>query len=219
MTMALNIKFKNVTPLSQRDGSDQGNLAGANPHEHNAQNHANPVITRVAPPHKSAGFSLIEFVVSMVILSVISIGVMLFTNPIIDLWSYQKFQQNQAAETRLALMRMCREMNQLKDKTSVIQADSSTFKFTDTGNQTITYFLDSGSLKRTTGTLGQGKVLAKDITGLTFTYYGSNSAAIASPVVSPSDTDLRRIEILLTVTSGGRTDTMRSQAFPRNVTV
>ena len=61
-------------------------------------------------------FSLVEAVVSLVILGLFSLGILAFTKPLMDLWNLQTFQYGPAAEGKLAVMRMTREINQVKDR-------------------------------------------------------------------------------------------------------
>ena len=157
------------------------------------------------------GFTLTEMVVVMVILAVMSGGILMFLRPVTDLWMYQGFRQGPLTESRLAAVRMIREMNQVADRFNVIDAAGNRFQFIDVNGTNITYSLNVTDLER------NGVVFANNISALTFQYYNQNSAVIATPVESPGETDLRRIEVSVTVTRGGRTNTIRLQAQPRNL--
>ena len=135
--------------------------------------------------------------------------------PISQLWSLHSFQQDAAYEERLALLRMARDMEGIKDRTSISQATSSAFSFTDVNSVAIAYALSSGTLNR------NSVPLVKNVSALQFTYVGLTSTsvdtAIASPTVSPSSTNIRRIKITLTVTANGHSDSSQIQVNPRNL--
>lgn len=161
------------------------------------------------------GFTLIETVVSMVLLTVFSMGVFMFIQPITDLWQTKSFQQDSAFEARLALMRMAREIEEIRDRESITLASSNSFSFTDVDNQTIAYVLSSGTLSR------NSVPLLKNVTSVQFQYIGQTSGGvdttIVSPAVSPSSTDIRRIQLTLSVAANGNSATVQTQIHPRNL--
>ena len=161
------------------------------------------------PKKKPQGFSLIEAVMAIVIISILALSIMFFTVPAMNLWAYQAFEQGPVGEAKLAMMRMSREINQVKDRASISTATAGAFDFTDANNQSIDYALNGAILERTAGS--GAKALAKSISALQFTYYNK---AGGSPAASA---DIRRIEIQLTVTAGGKTKTLRSMIRPRNL--
>jgi len=172
-----------------------------------------PGLKRIAYTKRQVerGFTLIEFVVVLVILVIISGGIIHFTNPVMDLWNYQAFYNGPGMEGRLATLRMVREINQVRNRASVTTADATQFQFTNTNNNNINFDLNAGSLERNNIPLATG------VSQLQFLYFDANNAAIATPIVSPAETDIRRIEITLGITAQGRTRTARSQAYPRNL--
>lgn len=159
---------------------------------------------------ETSGFSLIEFIMVMVIFSTMFLSLTMLTNPIMNLMVKRNFDQSIAAEARLGLMRMVREINQVKDVDSVATATSTQFTFTDTANQSIAYAYGSGTLTRNNITF------VKNISAFQLTYFDGNGAVLNTPTVSP--TNIRRLQILMTVTSGGQSATVRSQVKPRNLT-
>ena len=150
----------------------------------------------------------------MVLLSFFSLGIITFMKPITDLLILQSFQSNTALEGRLALLRMVREIDTVKDRTSISQATASAFSFTDVNNQAISYGLSSGTLTRNNVTL------AKSVSSLQFQYIGlaasGTDTVLAIPVLSPN-TDIRRINMTVTVSANGQSSTVRSQSEPRNL--
>jgi prepilin-type N-terminal cleavage/methylation domain-containing protein len=162
---------------------------------------------------QESGFSLIEVVVSIVILSILSLSIMFFAVPVTNLWKHQTFEQGPATEARLAMMRMAREINQTRNRSSVSTAQTSAFNFTDANDDAISYGISAGVVQRTAG--GSAKTLAQDISSLQFIYYDKDGNQLASPSLSP--TNIRRIEIVITVTTNGLSKTFRTQVRPQNL--
>jgi prepilin-type N-terminal cleavage/methylation domain-containing protein len=160
------------------------------------------------------GFTLIELVIVIVIIGIAAsiIGTMLLG--VVKAWTF-KFNRNDILwDGRLALDRMTREIRTIKTSTNVTTANSSQFRFTDTGNKDITYSLSSTNLNRTEG--ATANLLAADVSSLSFTYYNSSDTAIPSPSVSPAVTDIRRVRINLTLTKNGQNVYLQSDASTKN---
>jgi hypothetical protein len=106
---------------------------------------------------------------------------------------------------------MSREIRQLRNDTSVITATSSQITFIDFNNNTITYNRSGDTLMR------NSDGLTDNATALTFTYYDDNGNTIASPTVSPSYTDIRRIRVDFSILAGTRTLDFQFQVRPQNL--
>ncbi|MBU1853796.1 MAG: prepilin-type N-terminal cleavage/methylation domain-containing protein [Candidatus Omnitrophica bacterium] len=160
---------------------------------------------------KSKGFTLIELVIVIVILGVIaSIAVPLLLSISESLaFLIARTSIDQAAD--VALTRMVREIRRLDDDGSVNTAISSQFSFDDVNSNTISYSLSSTNLMR------NSDILAGDVQSLSFTYYDDDGTTVATPLVSPNNTDIRRIDISLEFQSSGQTLYYKSQVRPRNL--
>ncbi len=160
------------------------------------------------------GFTLIETIVSMVLLTFFSLGILMFMKPLTELWSLQRFQHDSAYEGRLALMRMAREMEGISSNTGISQASATAFSFTDGNGQAIAYGLSGTTLTR------NSVALLKGVSSLQFQYFGRTSTGVdstlASPALSPS-TDIRRIQINVTVAANGHSASLQTQIQPRNL--
>ncbi len=160
------------------------------------------------------GFSLIELVIVIMVIGVIT-GVVGFTLlGAVDAWVFKFNRSDLLWDGKLAMNRMVREIRQVKRAASVTTADASQFRFTDVNDVDITYSLSSTTLNRTADSTAN--VLAEDVSSLAFTYYDSSGATIATPTVSPSDTDIRRVRINMTLTKGGENVYLQSDSTPRN---
>jgi len=156
------------------------------------------------------GFTLIETVVSMSILGTLLLSVNMFMKPATDLWVLQAFKDSSGHEARLALLRIVRELNQIRNDQSVLIAESSRIQFINTSAQTVTI--------QQTGTeiLLNNVVLAQNVTALEFTYWGYDHSGIVTPSVSPADTDIYRVGIRILTEANGQSSTLRTQVHPRN---
>ena len=167
-------------------------------------------ISSLEKDKKSKGFTLIELVMVLVILSVLTIGINMFMNPISDLMVYRKFSEGPADEGRVALKRMIREISEIRDPQSISAASSSQLTFVNMSNQNMAFSLSSGNLLR------NNVALAKNVSALQFQYWNADGTLLASPTLSP-ETDISRIQVLLTVTVGADSASFRSQVRPRNL--
>ncbi len=162
---------------------------------------------------KSSGFSLIEAVMAIVIIAILALSIMFFTVPAMNLWRYQAFEQGPVGEGKFAVARMSREINQVKDRDSISTANATALDFTDSSNQSMSFTLSGTTLVRGVGNASQ--TLAKNISALQFRYFDKDGIQLSSPSLSP--TDIRWMEIFVTVTAGGRSKTLRSVIRPRNL--
>ncbi|MFC1666756.1 prepilin-type N-terminal cleavage/methylation domain-containing protein [Candidatus Omnitrophota bacterium] len=164
--------------------------------------------------NKVNGFTLIELVIVIMIIGIITgvVGFVLLGT--VDAWTF-KFNRNDILwDGRLAMNRMLREMREVKDLTSVTTASSSQFRFINTDDIDITYSLSITDLNRTEN--GVSNTLAEDVSSLAFTYFDSSGSAISTPTVSPSETDVRRVMVNLTLTKNGENVYLQSESVPRN---
>lgn len=165
---------------------------------------------------QSKAFTIIELIMMLVVLAVVVwIGIAAMLSGI-DTWGFFAQRKELLGDARMAMDRMLRETRAIKNKTSVATANSATFRFTDVNNNDITYAISSGVISRTQN--GTTNTLLVNVANLTFTYYDSVGAVIGVPVVSPSETDIRRVRIAVALSKGtSRTVNLQSDVWPRNL--
>lgn len=156
------------------------------------------------------GVTLIELIMAITIVGILAAVSSLYIKETIDLWRFLSFRSEAVSQGRMALLRMEREIRQIKDNASVSAANSSQFRFLDNNNVDINFNLSGSSLMR------NADILSSGASGLTFTYYNRANQVIASPMVSPT-TNIYRIDISITIQSGGQSKTLRTQVYPRNL--
>lgn len=161
------------------------------------------------------GFTLIELIIVITIIGIVAgvIGFVLLGA--VDAWTFKFNRTDLLADGRLAMNRMVREIREIKDDDSVTTASSSEFRFTNAGNVDITYNLSSTDLNRTANSVTN--ILAENLSNLTFTYYDSYASGATSitPTVG-TDTNIRMVQIDMSLTKNGENVYVRSQSVPRN---
>ncbi len=161
--------------------------------------------------HLSKGLTIIELIMVITTVGILTAAASMYIKETINLWRFLSFRSEAVAQGRSALLRMEREIRQIKDDLSVYAAQPSRFRFDDISNASIDYQLSGSDLTRNAG------VLASGVSNLTFTYYDNNNQAIINPDVSPNPTNICRIDINVTTQSGGQSKTLKTQIYPRNL--
>jgi len=161
-------------------------------------------------------FTLIELVVTIAVLAVLAWLGLAATLSAVDTWGFLTQRKEILIDGSAAMDRMTREIRETKNSTSVTAANSTTFAFTDINNNSITFTINSGVINITENGATNG--LSSNVTGLTFTYYDSNNSVIASPIVAPSATNIKRVRINITLSKGtSRPVNLESDVWPRNL--
>jgi prepilin-type N-terminal cleavage/methylation domain-containing protein len=160
---------------------------------------------------KTRGLTLIETVMTIAIVGILAGGSMFYIRQVIDLWDFISFRSEIVSQGRMALMRMSREIRQIRNSTSILNANSNRFRFGDVNDVIIDYYFSGSSLMRNSDTQASG------VRRVVFTYYNQTSQEIAVPLVSPQNTDIRRVKILLEIFSGSQNKTVETQVWPRNL--
>jgi prepilin-type N-terminal cleavage/methylation domain-containing protein len=160
----------------------------------------------------SKGLTLIEMIMAIVIMGILS-GVLMFSiKGVMDLWNFWSFRSEVSAQGRIAVMRMVREIRQVRNESTIFIADRSRIQFNDTDNQTIDYSLNGTNLTR------NGNVLATGVTNLTFTYYNiSNAVLVSMPLNQTNREAIFGIGLGLTMVSGDQNKTLATRVYPRNL--
>jgi len=165
---------------------------------------------------KAKAFTLIELVITIVILAVMAwIGIAAMLSGV-DTWGFFNQRKELLIDGSAAMDRITREIRMIKSNTSVITAGSTAFSFTDINDNSITYAVNSGTIERTENGATNG--LLGNVAGFAFTYYDVNNSVIASPATAPSATDIKRIRVSIALTKGtSRTVNLESDVWPRNL--
>ncbi|MDR3492173.1 MAG: prepilin-type N-terminal cleavage/methylation domain-containing protein [Gammaproteobacteria bacterium] len=164
------------------------------------------------PFKKQHGFTLIEFIIVITIISIVSA---IASKPLLQ--GYQAYVTaknliNADWQVRYALQRMTVGLRSLSYITS---ANANSITYLDIHNHSITYDLSGNNLQRTdTSGLNAPQVLAHGIANLTFSYYDVNGSSLATPVATP--TSIQYIVITLNVSYKNIVFTAMTSVAPRN---
>ncbi len=161
------------------------------------------------------GFTLIELVIVIIVLGVLALVAM---NPLIgfyNLWSFSNYKMEILWGATTLIQDAAKNVRMAKDRDSVYAASATQFEFDieDSSGSTVrvNYQLVGDKLHR------NGSVFMDSISSLSFAYYDRDDNVIALPLISPQETDIRSVEIDLTLTSGGETVSLKSKIQCRNL--
>ena len=166
---------------------------------------------------REEGFTLPELIVVIV---VVSIAALVFSKMFIEaMRSYQFIDVEKATlqEARYAQERMTREFKRVRNNTSIAAASATTFTFVDRDAATISLSWNGtkgADLVYTKN--GTARTLASGVDSLAFTYWKSNGAA-ATPVLSPSATDIWRVTSYLRLAKSGQAVATTTSTFVRSL--
>jgi prepilin-type N-terminal cleavage/methylation domain-containing protein len=160
------------------------------------------------------GFTLVEVIMLVVVVGIVAaIGVPLLLETV-NAWSFtSRFQDNAVSQSIVAMSRMSREIRRLKNDASVATATQAQLSFTDLTNTTITFDQSGDLLRRNTDSLAD----IDNSNPLDFTYYNDTGAVIATPLVSPNNTNIRLITVSFSVLAGSNKLNFQLQARPQNL--
>jgi type II secretory pathway pseudopilin PulG len=156
----------------------------------------------------------------IVVIVVVSIAALIFSKMFIEAvrsYEYIDIEKDKLQEARYAQERMTREFRRVRDNLSITAATANTFTFVDKDAATISLSWDGTKGSDLIYTKnGTQRVLASEVDSLAFAYWKSNGAA-ATPVLSPSVTDIWRVTTYLRLAKSGHSIETMSAAFVRNL--
>jgi prepilin-type N-terminal cleavage/methylation domain-containing protein len=158
-----------------------------------------------------SGVTLIELVVVIAIAGILAYASSAYIKQVVDLWGILSFSTETVTQGKDAVYRMVREIREVKNDTCVYAANTGEFKFLNTTGSSIDFYLANNTLMR------NSDILAKNMNNLAFTYYNETSAVISAPLISPYETDIRRIVIAVGVRDGQLSKNITEQVVPRNL--
>ena len=168
------------------------------------------------------GLTLVELIIVITIVGILAGASSMYIKETIDMWRFMTFRSEIVSQGRLAVMRMAREIRQVRDGFSVYNTtNANQFSFTDvheTDDRRIAFRLTGTQLKRTLidtdGNQTNDDTLASGVTSLVFVYYDKTGQAI-TPVFSP--TNIYWVKMSVVLSSGTQSKTLTIMVHPRNL--
>ncbi|MBI4357078.1 MAG: prepilin-type N-terminal cleavage/methylation domain-containing protein [Gammaproteobacteria bacterium] len=160
-------------------------------------------------PHSA--FTLIEFIIVIVILSLISIvGSQLLVQGFRANFTSREITTSDW-QARVALERLSRELEGIRSNRSIdlVISPTSQITFTDLNGNVVIYTLSGTQLTRQENA-GTAQVLSDSVSSLTFSYHDQNVASTASV------TSVRTITVDFTITQGDVVKNYTMTVYPRN---
>jgi len=160
-------------------------------------------------------FTLIEAIIVIVIIGILGgIGVPL-TFELVDSSQYSLYRRDLSESADVILKRMSREIRRLKDDTSVLIANSTTYRFIDIDNVTVQFQISGDQLNREYNGLTDS--LAANISSFGFSYFDDTGGVLPAPLVNPLATDIRFVAANMTLSWGNNSISYITSIRPRNV--
>ena len=160
-------------------------------------------------------FTLIELIMVIVLLGILAGLAVPLVNELLNSFQYTLDRRDLSESAEVALRRMMREIPRLKNETSVITADATTYRFIDIDNNAIQFQINGSNLERESN--GVVDVLAVNVSSFSLTYLDDEGSVIASPRVIPLETDIKFIEIFMRLASGNNTINHKTKIRLNNV--
>jgi len=160
-------------------------------------------------------FTLIELVMVIVIMAIIASAAIPLLISTTESWIIASRRNEMSESARISLDRIIREIRELRNDTSVIFANNSSFRFLNLANANISFSLSGNTLQRTiNGTVNN---LADNVNSLNFSYYNVTDSVISAPIVSPLATDIKRVQVDLVFSLGSTQLAVRAAVSPRRL--
>jgi prepilin-type N-terminal cleavage/methylation domain-containing protein len=144
------------------------------------------------------GFTLIEMVFVIIILSIISVIASRVMGTAFNSYFYNQNIVNANEQGRLAMERMVRDFHAVNSPSDITTATASTFAFNDVNGNSVIYTLSGTQLRR------NGVALADGINTLTFGYYDGTGAAAGTTAA------IRYVDVTLNITQNSVNYTLKT---------
>jgi type II secretory pathway pseudopilin PulG len=154
--------------------------------------------------------TMIELVISMVVVGLISVTLVPFFKVNLDSYLKTRLGKNTLQSSRIAFNRMMNELKQIPNPIAVWYGSSTRIEFfiPSNGLLSTTYALDGENLER------EGVKLAESVKSFTFRYYRSNGTQMSVPFAF--STQVWRIEVDMSVGDDNYQLNLKEQISPRN---
>ena len=164
----------------------------------------------------SKGFTLIEIVITIVLITILSSLAALIILQGVKAYSTEQSRSDVHYQSRAAMERMAREIRLMRWDTVLAQADITTMnptllQYTDIQGNQMGFQLNIATVQRTQDNAATWQTLATGVQLLNFSYFQQDGVTMAADA-----TTLWFVEMTMTDKQGTETLQMRTRVHPRN---
>ena len=168
----------------------------------------------------SAGFTLIELIISMTLMVIVSglLASIIAVN--FDVLENVSDRKKLVTKGMLAINLFERELNMLVDSTNVIVGDNRDFQFTDKFGRTLRYRVLGTTLTRTVDG-GTERVLASPLirADSKFKYLDASNATLSEPLSAANLKNVRLIHLILSMDDNADGIPLMMRVYPENMKI
>lgn len=161
--------------------------------------------------YHSFGFTLVELIVVIVIVSALAAGSALLLAQGFQAYTVAQNTINLQTLGRTALEIMGRDLRAIRSPADIITATPNSINFIDVINRNIFYQVSNGQLQRQIGTSGSFQTLVNNVQNITMSYYDATGTA------TTQNTSIRYIVIDLTIKINNISFTLSEGVYPWNL--
>lgn len=154
---------------------------------------------------KHQGFTLIEIVVVIVLISIIAAISSQMLAQGFNAYLTSEDITDANWQGQLAMERMVRDLRTVRSANDISVNTSSAFTFVNLAGSTMAYSLSGSNL------MLNGNILARGVNSLTFTYYDKNGSA------GPSVIDIHYVNVALNITQNNENYSVNTTVFLRDL--
>lgn len=144
---------------------------------------------------KIKGFTLIELIIVIVIVSILSGLSAQFLKLGFTAYFFGQNLIDADSQARAALSRITDDLHNLRSNADITTASATTLQFTDLSGNLLTYQVTNSQLLRS------NLLLAKDAQSITFQYYDLAGTALAPPVTGANIALIRYVTLTLSISN------------------
>lgn len=161
---------------------------------------------------KSKGFTLIEIVITIVLVSIIAgIAAMIIVQGV-RVYSSEQSRSDAHYQARVTVERMAREIRLIRSQTAgdVPTMSAADMSFTDINNNQVWFQLNAGTVRRSSDNGATWQTLANGVTALNFSYLQQDGVTAATALT------LWYVVIDMTDQQGSESLQVRTRVHPMN---
>lgn len=157
------------------------------------------------------GHTLIELIVVITTMGLITLGMGGFIIQLVDTLEFVDFRSYVAQEGEKALYWIVRDIREVKDKNSILVADTTHIQFTNSDDEIIDYNFTGNSIQR------NNYALCDYVESFAITYFDKNGNTLSPlPLSAGKRKQIKSLRVTMKLKRGKEELDLFSTVFPRN---